>query len=206
MTTTSTQYPHSGASCKVFKSDLLTVFHVCVCYYGAFTTCCYAKGSVQRVSNFPCAPGWGGYSHTYPNICMYVSAHCYYVGAPAANPHPFPPPVSKGAVVNGRMTKVSNKLFRQPSPELLSFPSRKVVPADANAVATVSVVLKQPTSLSSPLLSPPNNVPCSDPAHVPFAHHGVLGSRIMGAPIPTDIDEEALPGASATPSSRGIMR
>lgn len=30
-----------------------------------------------------------------------------------------------------------------------------------------------------------------DPAHVPFAHHGVMGSRALGTPMAIEIDDEA---------------
>ncbi|CAN0457153.1 unnamed protein product, partial [Hapterophycus canaliculatus] len=31
----------------------------------------------------------------------------------------------------------------------------------------------------------------ADPAHVPFAHHGVMGSRAMGSPMEIEIDKKA---------------
>lgn len=40
----------------------------------------------------------------------------------------------------------------------------------------------------SPLLLRPWN---ADPAHVPFAHHGVMGSRAMGTPMAIEMDKEA---------------
>ena len=39
---------------------------------------------------------------------------------------------------------------------------------------------------------------CADPAHVPFAHHGVIGSRALGSPMGIEIDDEAATGANDT--------
>lgn len=38
---------------------------------------------------------------------------------------------------------------------------------------------------------------CSDPAHVPFAHHGVIGSRAMGTPMDIVMDDEAGKGTQS---------
>lgn len=112
------------------------------------------------------------------------------------NSHPFPTPIWKVMCREWSKDKYA---------PLLPFLARKLLLLMLwrcyCGLCSPPVVLQQPT----PTPRPPMCTPFSDPAHVPYAHHGVIARRVMGTPMTMDIDEEVLPGASVTPTCSGIM-